>query len=131
MGLLGGNKQSGESEKVCMDLGDFVAQKYELKFTINNHQYRFEYDEIQVDEVLSMMFIQQEGETGNDDYRQRVRNRVNDFLKKYIVHGDPKHLEDDLATVPYISRRGSLDINSIFGSIMQRVKKNPTSGETA
>jgi len=103
-----------------LDLGDFVPEEYVLEFSIRGNKYRFEYGEASTEDVLRFMLQSQK-----ESALEKTRDTVTQFLKLYVVTGDPEQLEKDLALVPYRSQRGGLDLETLLLKVSsERVKKN-------
>lgn len=111
-------------DAVIMDLGDFIPEECELRFSIAGRKYECKYTEATVDEVYRIL-----AETGMKDTMNDRRKSVSAFLAKCLTSGDNAKLADDLALLPYISPSGQLDIAQLYESITKRVKKNGL-GET-
>jgi len=109
-----------------MDLGDFMAKDYPVRFSLNGHEYNFVLAEATVDEVLSMMY-----ETnGTETLPVLTRRIVTEFL---VNHADPKvkdQLREDLATVPYKSPNGGMDLMKLNMAIQQRYEKKDLGDES-
>src|SRR4051812_41390491 len=105
-----------------MDMGDFVAEEYTLRFTIQGRQYEVRYPEASVDEVLAIMSKQQQPTSQEDEIAGR-RRTVTEFFKKHLTTGDPEQLEKDLALVPYMRAGVAFDIQRLYEPLMMRVKK--------
>lgn len=109
---------------IYYDLGSFIPESYELKFSISGHSYRFSYGEATVDDMLKLMLAEDEGK----DFVDKSRVTVEAFLCKNLVEGDAKQLAEDLKIVPYKSKRGELDIMGILEAINGRFKKKEAVG---
>ncbi|MDB5344265.1 MAG: hypothetical protein JWP89_2642 [Schlesneria sp.] len=111
-----------------MDLGDFVPEKYEIRFSIEGRPYEVRYQEACVDEVLELLSQAEEGTKASKELAERRRRYVTDLFARNLTTGDPVQLESDLKLVPYVSFRGSLDIFSLYTLTQSRVKKNSELG---
>lgn len=110
-----------------IDLGDFTPEVFTLFFSIAGRNYEFSYEEAKVDEVFQL--IAEKQTDNSEEMMERRREIVYVFLSRHIKQGEPEQFKEDLDTVPYFSTKDGLDIDTIYNSLLSRVKKNPMSGE--
>jgi len=102
-----------------VDLGDFIPKTFKIRFSIEGREYRFEFGEATVDDVLKLLL-----EGGKEDTMQEARRITAEFLVKHAPEGtDREQLKKDLELVPYQSQRGELDISKLYTVIRQRYQK--------
>lgn len=118
-------QDTGDSS--IIDLPDFIAENYTIKFKINGNAYQFNYGEATVDELLRIAW--QKTRTEGIDMIEMERRILSAFLKKVITHGDPEQLDKDLLTMPYNRPAAPNDINRLMRLIETRVKKNESGQE--
>jgi len=112
-------------DPIYMDLGDFVPESYTIRFAIADREYMFDFAEATVHEVLTLMARQSQ----SDDFIASAHSTVFSFLKKHITSGDVGRLEQDLKSVPYRSKRGTLDLEGILNALNKRFRKKTPWGE--
>lgn len=112
-------------DPIYMDLGDFVPESYTVRFAIADREYVFDFAEATVHEVLTLVADRAQC----DDFIARAQSMVFSFLKKHITKGDVEELKHDLASVPYKSKHGDLDLEGILNALNKRFKKKTPWGE--
>lgn len=110
------------SNPVVMDLGDFVPEEQQIRFSVSGRNYVVRYSEATVDEVFAMIASEPMGATAMENI-ERHRRIVTTFLGNHLMEGGKDQLAEDLKAVPY-SNPGGLSIQALFEKIQLRVKKN-------
>jgi hypothetical protein len=109
------------TEQIFVDLGDFVPAEYGFAFSVQGRRYVVEYGEVRLDDFLRMLATETEAKAS--ELYERRRKIVTDFVTKHLTSGDPEQLKTDLATMPYVSFRGSLAVGQIYEQIQKGIKK--------
>lgn len=112
------------SDTVYMDLGDFIPERYTLRFVISGRAYTFDFAEATVFEVLEFMTRE-----AKRDVIEEARAIILPFLRKHLTEGDSVQLERDIRFLPYKGKRGFLDLERILEVINKRFRVKTPWGE--
>lgn len=141
--------RGAQTNQLIMDLGLFVPEQFFMTFKCGDaedvREYRFEWSEANVEEMLQIMYEQQMAElearreaenkamTAGVDARtlykpltetMMLRQQLYGFLSQHLVEGPLEYLNQDMEQIPLTSLRGGLDLQTINDFVQRRIKKN-------